>query len=639
MNIRRGLLTGLTGGGHRRGGLLTGGGGSSTVGPPVRLAERARRIVRSERFVTGALLVAALVLFMLPNMLVKTAPRPAGEVAAGSPGGGGSVSRSSASASSARPARGAGASNRSPGGGGSRASGNARVGSKPGGGGGGGGGAGAAPAGPRPAGGAAVFQRMQRNVSAVVKLDAPMTLTAAVDVALLPRVDVDPRQMPKPLTAEDSFVTLANIAKVRFDGLPKRGSIPANYQAVLKRFTREDDGSGRHGDGSCAVVGNGGVILGTGASRAIESHDVVIRFNQAPVMNDHKDVGDRTNFRALSKGWIHKYSLPDKGGLSPADLPLEWGAGLILTGAGQGITQQATSLLNSLKDKWKRPDVQVLVVTPKVEATAKDLLLYYRQRVKEAGFVLATKGMAPSSGFVTIYALLQTCDHVSVYGFGRQSPEAGGKEPPYRYYERSKAAPSVKEAALTAMDVELAALRAMHRESRLVLCMGNEPKPEKCGNLAHRKATALAREYGRSVDTDEIYNGKSKDGSGGGGSHEKTRWEQAMALDEEVASGGDAENTAGGADEAEGATVQDGDGDGSDLQKRADEEAAEGDDLSEERQNKESEEAEEAEEEEEDGDKKEAGAGLGNGDGWLDNLAKEEKGDSEDEANEGDSAY
>jgi hypothetical protein len=58
------------------------------------------------------------------------------------------------------------------------------------------------------------------------------------------------------------------------------------------------------------VVGNGGVILGTSASKAIESHDVVIRFNQAPVMTEHKDVGDRTNFRALSKAWIHKYSLP-----------------------------------------------------------------------------------------------------------------------------------------------------------------------------------------------------------------------------------------------------------------------------------------------------------------------------------------
>ena len=346
---------------------------------------------------------------------------------------------------------------------------------------------------------------MQHNASEIVKLDAPTTLTASVDEVLLPRVDVDPRQMPKPLTAEDTFVTLANIAKVRFDALPKRGSIPANYAAVVKRFNREDDGSGRHGDGSCAVVGNSGVILGTAASRAIESHDVVIRFNQAPVMNDHKDVGDRTNFRALSKAWIHKYSLPERGGLSPADLPLEWGAGLILTGAGQGITQQATSLLNSLKDKWKRPDVQVLVVTPKMEATAKDFLLYYRQRVKDTGFVLNTKGMAPSSGFVTIYALLQTCDHVSVYGFGRQSPEPGGKDPVYRYYEPSKSAPSAKEAALTAMDVEMAALRALHREARLVLCMGNEPKPGKCGHVAHRRAVALAREYGRAVDPDEVY--------------------------------------------------------------------------------------------------------------------------------------
>ena len=160
----------------------------------------------------------------------------------------------------------------------------------------------------------------------------------------------------------------------------------------------------------------------------------------------------------------------------------------------------------------------MLVVTPKVEATAKDLLQYYRQRVKEAGFSLATKGLVPSSGFVTIYALLQICSHVSVYGFGRQTPEVGGMEPAYRYYDRTKPAPPAKETALTAMDVELAALRAMTREARLVLCMGNEPVPRKCGAAAHRRAAAGAREYGRAVDLDEVYRGRSKgDGDGGGG--------------------------------------------------------------------------------------------------------------------------
>jgi hypothetical protein len=53
----------------------------------------------------------------------------------------------------------------------------------------------------------------------------------------------------------DTFVTLANIAKVRFDALPKRGSIPANHAAVVKRFRREDDGSGRHGDGRIVTPG------------------------------------------------------------------------------------------------------------------------------------------------------------------------------------------------------------------------------------------------------------------------------------------------------------------------------------------------------------------------------------------------
>jgi hypothetical protein len=82
-----------------------------------------------------------------------------------------------------------------------------------------------------------------------------------------------------------------------------------------------------------------------------------------------------------------------------------------------------------------------------------------------------TKGMLPSTGFVTIYSVLQTCSHVTVYGFGRQSPVGGRADPPYRYYEKSKPAPPPRETAMTAMDVEVAALRAMQREARLVLCM------------------------------------------------------------------------------------------------------------------------------------------------------------------------
>jgi hypothetical protein len=251
-------------------GLLAGGGGGKgkggSVGPRMATRERVRRLLRSEAFVTAVLLLAAGVLFMLPNMLVRMAP-PA-EVDERPPAAAAPPRAPAVNANVKKPSAGAGA--------------------RGGGGGGSGGGKGSGASGPKPpgaAGGAAVFQRMQQNTSKVVKLDAPRTLTAATELGLLPRMDVDPKQMPRPLTAEDTFVTLANAAKMGAMGaLPKRGSIPLNFAAVTKRFKREDDGSGRRGDGSCAVVGNSGVILSTAAAAAIESHDVVIRFNQAPTM-------------------------------------------------------------------------------------------------------------------------------------------------------------------------------------------------------------------------------------------------------------------------------------------------------------------------------------------------------------------
>ena len=88
-----------------------------------------------------------------------------------------------------------------------------------------------------------------------------------------------------------------------------------------------------------ALVGSSGNNVGSEFLRARLSR--TIRWfdsNQAPADsslkgsgsgNKHtqtKDVGERSNFRALSKLWIHKYSLPEKGGFVAADLPLEWGA-------------------------------------------------------------------------------------------------------------------------------------------------------------------------------------------------------------------------------------------------------------------------------------------------------------------------
>ena len=300
-----------------------------------------------------------------------------------------------------------------------------------------------------------IYRRMynltEPDVDETIKgtiLDVKVTLDA------LPRIDIDPKILPTGLHKRDAFITQSNAKKFRFE------------------------------------------TLGRNFASAIESHDSVVRLNQAradsPLKGNGdkhtqtKDVGERSNFRALSKPWIHKYSLPEKGGLSPADLPLEWGANLILTGATKGITLQSVGLAQALREKWRRTDVQLIVVTPRMEAAARDFFQLYRWKLEKMGFTLKTKGTQPSVGFVAAFALMQVCDRVSLYGFGRTHSD-GSKLEKYRYFDSGKGRyPPTREIVSTGMDVEVAIFRALAREKKVVYCDDGEETTMNCGNLHFR---------------------------------------------------------------------------------------------------------------------------------------------------------
>ncbi|CAL6439673.1 unknown protein [Bathycoccus prasinos] len=338
-----------------------------------------------------------------------------------------------------------------------------------------------------------IYRRMynltEPDVDETIKgtiLDVKVTLDA------LPRIDIDPKILPTGLHKRDAFITQSNAKKFRFETLPKR-YLAIDFDAIKLRFKDVDS---KLSDSSCALVGSSGNVVGRNFASAIESHDSVVRLNQAradsPLKGNGdkhtqtKDVGERSNFRALSKPWIHKYSLPEKGGLSPADLPLEWGANLILTGATKGITLQSVGLAQALREKWRRTDVQLIVVTPRMEAAARDFFQLYRWKLEKMGFTLKTKGTQPSVGFVAAFALMQVCDRVSLYGFGRTHSD-GSKLEKYRYFDSGKGRyPPTREIVSTGMDVEVAIFRALAREKKVVYCDDGEETTMNCGNLHFR---------------------------------------------------------------------------------------------------------------------------------------------------------
>ena len=82
------------------------------------------------------------------------------------------------------------------------------------------------------------------------------------------------------------FILLQDLAK---QATPIVGGGETRRQPVMKM------------GGSCAVVGSSGSLRGARLGRAIDAHDVVIRFNYAPTRGYEDDVGTKTDVRVCFK--------------------------------------------------------------------------------------------------------------------------------------------------------------------------------------------------------------------------------------------------------------------------------------------------------------------------------------------------
>ena len=108
-------------------------------------------------------------------------------------------------------------------------------------------------------------------------------------------------------------------------------------------------------------------------------------------------------------------------------MPLEKGVTLLLsrvTGAqfddlGMSIHRQ-------------RRDVRLLLLSSHLISAARRLLAGYRDRLCKSGYGPYPGGSTPSSGFVSVYLLMQMCGRVTLYGFGSRSESQ--RKAKYHYY-------------------------------------------------------------------------------------------------------------------------------------------------------------------------------------------------------------
>ncbi|XP_053309205.1 alpha-N-acetylgalactosaminide alpha-2,6-sialyltransferase 2-like [Spea bombifrons] len=175
----------------------------------------------------------------------------------------------------------------------------------------------------------------------------------------------------------------------------------------------------------CAVVGNGGILNGSGMGEEIDAHDYVFRVNGAITKGFEKDVGNRTSFFFFSTNTMMN-SLNSYGGHGFKKAPRsEETRYLLLPDHDRDYLLVWAALTNSVidrgRDKSKNPRNYFgeNLTMEHFNILHPDFMRYLRNRFLWAP-ILNTKSRdiyRPSTGAAMLLAAVHTCDQVNAYGF------------------------------------------------------------------------------------------------------------------------------------------------------------------------------------------------------------------------------
>ena len=162
---------------------------------------------------------------------------------------------------------------------------------------------------------------------------------------------------------------------------------------------------------TCAVVGNGGVNLNDPhQGRAIDSADVVIRFNDGPTASFERFVGKKTTFRLINNQWSRHVA--ERGAVGA------WSEGVLMC-FGNGARRSFEDVCK------KQTSAKIVFMHPDLSLRSRELYRRVYQRLGGAGLVHADGRNAAPSGIEGLTFAAAICERVHVYGFHTDVPRAG----------------------------------------------------------------------------------------------------------------------------------------------------------------------------------------------------------------------
>ena len=215
---------------------------------------------------------------------------------------------------------------------------------------------------------------------------------------------------------------------------------------------------------TCVAVGNSGSLLKVKAGSVIDSHELVLRYNDGPTRGYEEYVGRRTTIRLLNRKYAD--SLVAKYQLRPPPPPFGKPAKIRPKRASNEITLmwRAESYQQYAVLRRILPDDRIYMVSPQFLIPLFTFFKSVMQRMSESGLAWESPQSTPH-GFVGIGLLIQICDRITLYGFEEPTREPGSK---YHYYNK------IEPLDPHANDVEFAVLRILDKLGMVRLCPEEE---------------------------------------------------------------------------------------------------------------------------------------------------------------------